>query len=191
MDHCAVDLCSRSATKRGFCETHYRKALYKGEFGRPKCSIEGCENFEYSKGICRAHYKRQRRYGNPLSGYRTRGSGNFTPDGYYRVSIDGRRQLHHRYLMEQHLGRKLLPTEHVHHKNENKLDNRLENLELVDIVAHQHIHRKKRFMSETEIECTRCHLILSKSIFAKDKHNWTGFQSKCLPCCAELKRRHA
>ena len=50
----------------------------------------------------------------------------------------------HRWLMEQKIGRKLLPNEDVHHKDENKLNNDLNNLEIIDHGKHSSYHNKKR-----------------------------------------------
>lgn len=47
-----------------------------------------------------------------------------------------------RCIMEEYIGRDLLPTEDVHHKNEDKKDDRIENLEVVTHVIHVGNHKK-------------------------------------------------
>lgn len=50
----------------------------------------------------------------------------------------------HRLVMEEKLGRSLLPDEIVHHINHDKLDNRIENLEIMTAAEHSHHHNKDK-----------------------------------------------
>ena len=61
---------------------------------------------------------------------------------YICVKIDGKSRyyLEHRWIMEQHIGRRLTTDEVVHHLNENKLDNRIENLEILSREEHSRMH---------------------------------------------------
>ena len=53
--------------------------------------------------------------------------------GYTQIKIPGRRRwaYEHRYVMEKHLGRELLPYEIVHHIDGNKQNNSISNLQVV------------------------------------------------------------
>ena len=64
---------------------------------------------------------------------------------YYRlisVTVNGVRKqvFEHRLVMEGHLGRKLLQSEVIHHKDGNGLNNVIDNLELMAQSAHQNEH---------------------------------------------------
>lgn len=72
----------------------------------------------------------------------------------YRMIIrNGERISEHRYIMEQHLGRKLGRYEYVHHKNRNKHDNRIENLQLMTPTTHNREHFEKLPKTKICIEC--------------------------------------
>lgn len=46
----------------------------------------------------------------------------------------------HRLIMSKHLGRPLLSSEHIHHKDGNKLNNDISNLEIITLEEHSRLH---------------------------------------------------
>src|SRR5208282_666921 len=58
------------------------------------------------------------------------GDGFIDKNGYRMLKRNGRYTPEHRLVMETKIGRKLFEFENVHHINGQKLDNRLENLEI-------------------------------------------------------------
>ena len=66
--------------------------------------------------------------------------------GRKQISVKGRGSVaEHRYMVEQRIGRRLKRSEHVHHINCDKKDNRIENLHLFKNVSS---HSKCRFTLE-------------------------------------------
>ena len=96
----------------------------------------------------------KRRYGRNHPNWK---GGTFDKRGYKLISIKGKQVYEHRYLMEKHLGRKLETTEHVHHRNGNKSDNRIENLEVVDIREHtSKTFKGKQIVERVPLTCEWC-----------------------------------
>jgi len=64
-------------------------------------------------------------------------------NGYRILNTRGKKTREHRMIMEKHLSRKLRSDEVVHHKDENKLNNKIKNLEVMSITEHRKHHMSK------------------------------------------------
>jgi len=153
-EFCVIEGCDHGAKSKGLCPMHNERRRKGADMNEPQkrflnrvCAVDGCDRKGNDGGYCPMHKKRMVKYGEPgPAGYQTnREPGHITGRhrdkyGYVHLIVTGRNEgvrgpvagkvAEHRFIMEQHLGRRLTPREQVHHINGVRDDNRLDNLEL-------------------------------------------------------------
>ena len=126
---CKVDGCILKPRRKGLCNKHY--AEYRGK----PCLVENCNNFSVGKNLCSLHWQRKKA-GLPMN-YKKNKTTYISSDGYVVEYMPGHIQadkdgkvLQHRRMYSDIIGRRLHRYENIHHKNGNRSDNNIENLEL-------------------------------------------------------------
>lgn len=99
------------------------------------------------------------------------------PDGYVKLKLkNGKVVDEHRYIYCNYIQRELDYNEIIHHKNGNKKDNRIENLELQGRGEHNRLHKGETPM--TTLKCSYCNKEFQREtriINFKRKHNQINF----------------
>ena len=132
---CSIEGCDQPKKDGSLCGGH-RTAARKVRVAAAGlvCSLDGCDQPMWSKDLCRMHYNRLLKDGDvgPVERLAApKAERRVSPDGYVFINLPGQgSKAEHRMVMEQMLGRPLLPGETPHHRNGIRDDNRPENLEL-------------------------------------------------------------
>jgi hypothetical protein len=95
-------------------------------------------------------------------------------NGYVYVKTGYRQyRLQHIIVMEDHIGRSLSKCEVVHHKDGNKQNNSIGNLELMTRSEHMKLHQKKRGrIGPSESKCDNCGSVIMVNGYSSSEFNY-------------------
>lgn len=113
----------------------------------------------------------------------SKGEYNYAVVKEHPYAIDHGYVLHHRIVVENHLGRVLDPKEIVHHLNEDKKDNRIENLRVMTSLEHNKLHGSQKLRKKARIQCPYCSCVFirnhSQTHLGKGYGKYTFCSRKC------------
>lgn len=145
---CEESDCDRTAFARGLCHMHYKRWWRTNPSGLhqygPNCTVNGCSRPHKSKGFCDPHYKRWLRHGSTDKRRRSPGEGHLRHDGYKHYGAGRKHILEHRIVWEAEHG-PIPPGMVIHHRDGNKLNNTIDNLEMMTNAEHMRHHAIERF----------------------------------------------
>lgn len=150
MNICTGPNCNEPVDARDLCSSHYSRWRKYGDpkfnvplrvNNRKRCAVEECQiRVATDQTWCKKHKRNFAYTGDAtktLNDIAKRIEKRHTRDGYVQLYKPDHPNANatgcvyeHRFVMSEFLGRALFPGENVHHKNGNKKDNRIENLEL-------------------------------------------------------------